>query len=184
MFDHREIMSVISSCFSSNNVGIVSWVVPAVGTACTRISNYVPSVRPIQHQSLTTMFIITLVQSLAQSGVKKVSDLCLCCYPFLSSFMKTKFLWISAVLTRSSYEDKAFTYTALFGWVHAQILRCRLQLYTIKCSNSASEFLIKTSFSCKIYSRTKIKNTPCEEYFLPVLDLKEYKVVSFRNGDK
>lgn len=39
-------------------------------------------------------------------GRKKISDLCLHCYPFLSSFLKTKFQWIPAVLTLSSYEVK------------------------------------------------------------------------------
>lgn len=71
-----------------------------VGTACALICNYVPSVRPIQHQSLPEMFIITHIQPLILRGEgKKIPDLCLHCYPFLSSFMKTKFHWIPAALT-------------------------------------------------------------------------------------
>ena len=52
-------MSVISSgCAPPNNVGI------EMGTARARISNYVPRVRPVQHQSPPDMFIITLMWSL------------------------------------------------------------------------------------------------------------------------
>lgn len=36
-------------------------LVPGLGTAKAQFSYYVPSVRPIQHQSLTEMFIITLM---------------------------------------------------------------------------------------------------------------------------
>lgn len=53
------------------------------------------------------MFIITLMRSLIlRREEKKFPDLCLHCYPFLSSFIKTKFQWIPAVLTLSSYEVK------------------------------------------------------------------------------
>lgn len=84
-------------------------LVPDVGTARARVSNYVPWVRPIRHQSLPEMFIIALMRSLIlrrERERKKFPDLCLHCYPFLSSFMKTKFQWIPAVLTLSSYEVK------------------------------------------------------------------------------
>lgn len=70
-----------------------------------------PSVRLIQHPSLPAVFIITLAQPQIsemerEKKKKKISDLCLRRYPFLSSFVKTKFQRIPAVLTRNTYEVK------------------------------------------------------------------------------
>lgn len=51
---------------------------------------YVPSVRPIQHQSLLEMFIIALVVTFFFFEVAKKTDLCLHCYSFLCFFYENK----------------------------------------------------------------------------------------------
>lgn len=51
---------------------------------------YVPSVRPIQHQSLLEMFIIALMVTFFFFEVAKNPELCLHCYSFLCFFYENK----------------------------------------------------------------------------------------------